>query len=126
MDLSGLKARDIMIEELITANTEDIVATAKLKMVRKGIGGLPVLDDKRLVGIITHRDIVLTGENVMGLRVGDIMTKEVKTVDTGTALKDVVKLMGKTGYQRIPVVERETLVGMITQSCIINALAERL
>jgi CBS domain-containing protein len=126
MDLSGLKARDIMIEELITANTEDIVATAKLKMVRKGIGGLPVLDDKRLVGIITHRDIVLTGENVMGLRVEDIMTKEVKTVDTGTSLKDVVKLMGKTGYQRIPVVEREKLVGMITQSCIINALAERL
>ncbi|RMF90945.1 MAG: CBS domain-containing protein [Methanobacteriota archaeon] len=123
MDLYKLRVEDIMIRDFVTADSSDKVANANLKMVRKGIGGLPVVDESRLVGIITHRDIVLSGENVMGLHVGDIMTKDVRTVESSATIKDVVKLMSETGYQRIPVTEKGRLVGMVTQSCIINALS---
>ena len=126
LDLSNLPISQIMICDPATANANDVVATAKLKMMRKGIGGLPVVDGKKLVGVITHRDIVLAGDGVLGLTVDQVMTKDVRTVCANAGLKDVVELMAETGFQRIPVILAEELVGMVTQSSVVHALAERL
>jgi len=47
-------------------------------------------------------------------------------VDKDTSIKKIVKIMSDTGYQRIPVIENGNLVGLITQSSIIHALAKNL
>jgi CBS domain-containing protein len=121
-----LRAEDIMIKDVVTIGPKEIIASAKLRMTRQGIGGLPVVENGEVKGMITHRDIILSGEEVMKLKVEDIMTKEVVVVDRETSLKEIVNLMRETGYQRLPVVEGKRLVGIVTQSCIINALAEHL
>lgn len=124
--IRNLHAHDIMITEVIVADPDDLVAAAKLKMVRANIGGLPVVKNGKLVGLITHRDILLAGSEAQGLRVGDLMSKDLVVVDKTTHLKKISEIMARTGYQRVPVVENDDMIGLITQSCIIRAVADNL
>lgn len=121
---NNLTAKNIMITKVHVTSPTDLIAAAKLKMMRCNIGGLPVVDDsKRLVGIITHRDILLAGGEALGLKVGDLMTKDLVVADVDTSIMDITKIMADKGYQRIPVVKKGDLVGLITQSSLIRALA---
>ncbi len=121
--IKKLKAEDIMIEEVHVTSPKDLVAAAKLKMMRCNVGGLPVVDDKRIVGIITHRDVLLAGGEALGLKVNDLMTKELYVANRDTPILEITQVMADKGYQRIPVVEDGNLVGLITQSSLIRALA---
>lgn len=117
------QAKDIMIDDVHITSPTDLVAAAKLKMMRCNVGGLPVVDDKRLVGIITHRDVLLAGGEALGLKVEDLMSKDLKVVEPDTPLMEITKIMADKGYQRIPVVENGNLIGLVTQSSLIRALA---
>lgn len=121
--IGNLSAKDIMIREVHVTSPTDLLAAAKLKMMRCNVGGLPVVDEKRLVGIITHRDVLLAGGEALGLKVNDLMSKELYVAEPETPIKDITKVMADKGYQRIPVVENGNLVGLITQSSLIRALA---
>ena len=121
--IKKLKAEDIMIEEVHVTSPKDLVAAAKLKMMRCNVGGLPVVDDKKIVGIITHRDVLLAGGEALGLKVNDLMTKELYVANRDTPILEITQVMADKGYQRIPVVENGNLVGLITQSSLIRALA---
>jgi CBS domain-containing protein len=121
--IKKLKAEDIMIEEVRVTSPKDRVAAAKLKMMRCNVGGLPVVDNNRLVGIITHRDVLLAGGEALGLKVNDLMTKELYVANRETPILEITRVMADKGYQRIPVVENGNLIGLITQSSLIRALA---
>ncbi len=121
--IKKLQANDIMIEDVHVTSPNDLVAAAKLKMMRCNVGGLPVVDDKKLVGIITHRDVLLAGGEALGLKVGDLMSKELYVANKDTPIMEITKVMADKGYQRIPVAENGILVGLITQSSLIRALA---
>ncbi len=115
-----------MITEVVVSAPKDLVAAANLKMVRANIGGVPVVKNEKLIGLITHRDILLAGGEALKLKVEDLMSKDLVVVNRNTHLKDISKIMADTGYQRIPVVEEDRLIGLITQSCIIRAVADYL
>lgn len=121
--IEKLHAADIMIEDIHITSPNDLVAAAKLKMMRCNVGGLPVVDDKKLVGIITHRDILLAGGEALGLKVNDLMSKDLYVANKDTPILEITKVMADKGYQRIPVAENGDLVGLITQSSLIRALA---
>lgn len=122
--IKNLYARDIMITDLVVSAPEDLIAAANLKMVRANIGGVPVVDNKKLIGLITHRDILLAGGEALKLKVKDLMSKELVVVHKDSHIKDISKIMADTGYQRIPVVEDDNIIGLITQSCVIKAVAD--
>ncbi|MBI5680341.1 MAG: CBS domain-containing protein [Methanobacterium sp.] len=121
--IKKLHARDIMIEDVQITSPNDLVAAAKLKMMRCNVGGLPVVDEERLVGIITHRDVLLAGGEALGLKVDDLMSKDLYVAQKDTPILEITKVMADKGYQRIPVVDGGNLVGLITQSSLIRALA---
>ncbi len=113
-----------MIIDVQTISSNDLIAAAKLKMMRSNVGGLPVLDNERLVGIITHRDILLAGGEALGLKVEELMSKDLRVVEPTTSIKEIVKIMNDEGYQRIPVVQDGKLMGLVTQSSIIRAFSD--
>lgn len=113
-----------MIIDVQTISSNDLIAAAKLKMMRSNVGGLPVLDNERLVGIITHRDILLAGGEALGLKVEELMSKNLRVVEPTTSIKEIVKIMNDEGYQRIPVVQDGKLMGLVTQSSIIRAVSD--
>lgn len=121
--INKLVAEDIMIKDLYVTSRNDVVAAAKLKMMRCNVGGLPVVDKGKLVGIITHRDVLLAGGEALGLKVDDLMSKDLVVAERSTPILDITKIMADKGYQRIPVVDNGILVGLITQSSLIRALA---
>jgi CBS domain-containing protein len=121
--IKKLLAEEIMIEDIHVTSRSDLVAAAKLKMMRCNVGGLPVVDEGKLVGIITHRDVLLAGGEALGLKVDDLMSKDLLVAERDTPIMEVTKIMADKGYQRIPVVDNGDLVGLITQSSLIRALA---
>ena len=122
-------AKDIMIRDVYTIKIGSKVALARLKMMRHGVGGLPVVDDKEtLLGMITQRDIDLAGSDVSHLPVEELMTTRLLKGNEKTTLKEIVDIMVKTGIQRIPIVDDEArLIGLVTQTSVIkHALAYNL
>ncbi len=119
-----LKAKNVMIETVQTISPTDLIAAAKLKMMRSNVGGLPVVNDGKLVGIITHRDILLAGGEAVGLKVEELMSKNLRTAESDTSLVEIIKIMVDEGYQRIPVVQNGKLIGLVTQSSVIRAIAD--
>jgi tRNA nucleotidyltransferase (CCA-adding enzyme) len=116
MEFKGIKARDIMITELMTISPTEKVAAADLIMVRNSIGALPVIDNERMVGIITQDDIMLSrfSISVGGLQVGDLMTRNPNTITPDTPLDKIIEVMVNKQVERLPVVTGEKLVGLVT------------
>jgi CBS domain-containing protein len=121
--IKKLLAKDIMIEDIFVTSRNDLVAAAKLKMMRCNVGGLPVVNEGKLVGMITHRDVLLAGGEALVLKVEDLMSKDLMVAEKDTPIIEVTKIMADKGYQRIPVVDDGNLIGLITQSSLIRALA---
>lgn len=131
-EFSKIKVSNIMIKDpLFTFPNEKISAT-ELLMIRKNIGGLPVVKDRKnmqIVGIITQRDIRLA-RFAMSLdspntNVKDLMTLEPFVVRTNDTLMYVIEMMLGKRIQRLPVVnDSNELIGLVMQNEIIKKLLE--
>jgi CBS domain-containing membrane protein len=126
--LDHILAKDVMIRDIYTIHPTQRVALARLRMLRHGIGALPVVDkDNRLQGIITLRDIDLAGTEAVSLLVVDLMTTILKTGFADTPILTIVETMLKTGIQRIPIVNsRNRLIGLVTQTTVIRTMKKAL
>ena len=121
--MSDILAKNIMRKDVLTIGPDEKIALARLKMLRHGVGALPVIKkDKILVGILTLRDIDFAGREIMDLPVKDLMTKErLKTGNETTTLAQVSDIMIRTGLQRIPIInDQGKLIGLVTQSVVIR------
>lgn len=127
MELKKIRAKDIMIKELITIGSGEKIALADLIMTRNSIGSLPVIDKGKLAGIITQRDIMLARNyEIGGLMTRDLMSKDLITVSPEASLKEILGLMLGKKIERIPVVENGKLVGLIVHAKILKAVYESL
>ena len=116
--------KDIMIRNIHTIRPEAKIALARLKMLRYGVGALPVVDDNDvLVGILTLRDIDLAGELTNDLFAEDLMSTNLITKSESTSIIEIAKTMSESSIQRIPIIDKNgKLVGLVTQSVIIRSL----
>jgi len=116
-------AKDVMIRNIYTIHPNNRVALARLRMLRHGVGALPVIDkEKKLKGIITLRDIDLAGNEASALLVEDLMTASLITESEDTPINEIAATMLQTGIQRIPIVDPDyKLIGLVTQTTIIRA-----
>jgi IMP dehydrogenase len=123
-------AKDVMIKrkDMYTINPKKRIALARLRMLRQGVGALPVVDDNNnLVGIITLRDIDLAGERTNDLFAEDLMTTDVITRGENTSISEIAEAMDQTSIQRIPIIDKDgKLIGLVTQSVVIRSLIAKL
>ena len=103
-----------MILDPVTLSVDKTIREAKKAMANYHISGLPVLDDDKLVGIITNRDIRFETDDNLSVR--DRMTKEnLVTVPVGTTLEEAKKVLQEHRIEKLLVVdEDDSLAGLIT------------
>lgn len=114
-----MKAGTVMTRKVSTVSPGDTVESAAILMARINAGVLPVLSERRLVGLVTDRDIVVralaAGKPVATCTVDDVMTEEVHYCLDDDAVEDVAKRMGELGVRRMPVLDRNnTVIGIIS------------
>ena len=87
-------------------------------MVDRNVGAVPVLDDTKLVGIFSERDImkrvVTEGRNPLTTRIGDVMSTDLATVGPGANSEEAMCLMQTHGVRHLPVCDGRTLVGFLS------------
>lgn len=113
-----LKIKDIMTDQVAFVGPETtIVETARL-MQKHNVGSVPVCEGPNLVGIVTDRDIVVRnvahGKDAGASPVREIMTSTVQSISPEMELNQVTEMMSKQQIRRLPVVENNRLVGMVS------------
>jgi CBS domain-containing protein len=114
--------RDIMNKDVVAVEPEITVKEAAKIMSKFHIGSLVILKNKKIVGIITERDIldsVAQGKDAELTTVEEIMTKNVVTIAPDKNIEDAVNLMAEHKIKKLPVVDVDKLVGIVTASDII-------
>jgi IMP dehydrogenase len=109
------KSESGIIKDPITISPEATINEAVLLMERHEISGIPVTEQRKLVGIVTRRDLQF--EKRMDLRVSDVMTKGDRLITTpeGTTLEGASAIMQRHRIEKLPIVnDRFELQGLIT------------
>jgi CBS domain-containing protein len=120
---------EFMTKDLVTVRESDDLALAESLLRLGGIRHLPVVRDRKLVGILTQRDVLRSGQfgtpAARELPVGQIMTREPTSVRPGMALSQAARLMLERKYGCLPVCEDDgTLVGIVTEADFVRFAAD--
>jgi CBS domain-containing protein len=108
--------REIMTDEVECVTLQDNVFEIATKMKNYDTGFIPVVEGKKLIGVVTDRDLVIRGyaEKRSGsASVKEVMTEQVDTVSPDATIDEAAKLMAQSKVRRLPVVENGELIGVI-------------
>ena len=144
-----MQARDVMVCGVISVGPDIPVQIAANAMVSNCVSALPVIDIyAKLVGIISEGDLIRrveigterhpsgAGETPMpsdslakefvrsrAKRVSDVMTREVITAQPETSLREIANMMERHSIKRVPIVENERVVGIVSRANLLQVLA---
>lgn len=107
----------IMTRNVKTIKSENTIEQSAEIMKKHRIGCLVVVDGENPIGIVTERDIAykVVAEGKGGdTKVGEVMSKNLKTVGEDRSLTDAAKLMAAHVIRRLPVVKKGKLIGIVT------------
>lgn len=149
-----LKVRDAMTTDVIVVNPDTPVKEIAEIMLKNRIGGVPVVENERLVGIVTEEDLIMKNVRIhfptyiqlldaviyleslkkyeeelrraVGATAKDVMSKELVTISPDASLEDAATLMVEKGISRLPVVENDKLVGIVTKRDILRHISKEL
>ena len=111
--------RDVMTPNPECVSEKDSIRDAARIMKDQDTGVVPVVDGRKIIGLITDRDIVVRGlaegKNLEDCRVNELMTKSVRSVREDADVNEVLNLMSKAEIRRVPVVNgSDELVGIVS------------
>jgi CBS domain-containing protein len=117
----GQNVQDVMTKDPGTVEVSAPIIQAAEIMLREDVGSVPILEEGRLVGMLTDRDIVLRvvaeGRDARTITCGDIASRQLATIDPQQPLQEALRLMGEHQVRRLPVVEEDgRLVGIVAQA----------
>jgi CBS domain-containing protein len=144
-----MRAHQIMTRPVITVTPETPIVEAANTMLQRHVSGLPVVDKAgKLVGIISEGDFIRRSEigtqrkrgrflefilgsgkeatdfvHEHGRKIAEVMTPDPLTIDEQTDLEKIVELMEKNDVKRLPVMRGDTLVGIVSRSNLLQAVA---
>lgn len=140
-----MRVAELMTTDVVTVRTETPLRDAAALLAKKRISGLPVVDDDgHVVGVLSEADILVKaggatrGHRLLGWllesdvdledkiaakTVGDAMSAPVLTIESDRRVHEAAKLMAAEGINRLPVVENDRLVGIITRADVVRAFA---
>ncbi len=116
---------------VVTIDSKATVAEAIAHLVQNNIGSLPVVDESgRLVGVISERDVLRLmhnrGDAFSRDRIADVMTTRPVTCGPDDEVDEVMGQMSERRIAKVPVVEGDKLVGIVSVGDVIKVMYERL
>jgi CBS domain-containing protein len=144
-----MRAHQIMTRRVITVKADTPILEAANLMLHQHVSGLPVVDEAgKLIGIVSEGDFIRRSEigtqrkrgrwlkilvgpglsafdfvHEQGRKVAEIMTSDLYTTTEDMLLEDVVQLMERQNVKRLPVMRGDVLVGIVTRSDLLRAVA---
>jgi CBS domain-containing protein len=110
--------RDVMSKNPVQLESSGSIEAAARMMRDRDIGDVLVMENRSLCGIVTDRDIVVRvvaeGRDPKTTRLADICSKDVETLSPDASIKEAVDLMMKRSVRRLPVVEGDRPVGIVS------------
>jgi CBS-domain-containing membrane protein len=145
-----MKAADVMTRDVLTVGQDTPVREAIRLMLDNKISGLPVLGDGgKVVGILTEGDLLRRGElgterqrprwlevlmgpgrmageyvRTHGRKVAEVMTTELVSVAGDTSLEELVHLMERHRIKRLPVLDGDVLIGLVSRADLLRSLLQ--
>lgn len=111
-----MKIKDIMTTDVKSVSPNDSISQAALLMEQLNVGSVPVVDNNKVVGIVTDRDIALRnvarGQNP-NQKVSDVMTTNVTSAPPDMDVHSAANIMASNQIRRLPVVDNGNLVGIV-------------
>jgi CBS domain-containing protein len=142
-----MRVSDIMTTKVFTATRDMPLRLAATRMIEYGISGMPVVDEDRVLGVISETDILFkerTAPDRQGLvdwlvhygedppaaklsarTAGDAMTAPAVTIGSGKLVAEAASLLLDLGIDRLPVVDGDQLVGIVTRADLVRAFCRQ-
>ncbi len=125
--------KDLMSKEVISISPYERLVHARRVIIDENVGRLPVIDDERLIGIITSKDLMRAfidfrkcvpekyqKAQIKEVLVEDIMSSNPTYATLDMPISEVAEVMIDTGYNGLPVIDEGKVVGIITQTDILK------
>lgn len=127
--LNKLKVSNLMTSDVLTVTKDEEVVFAFEKLMKNKISAMPVLDDDKMVGIVTATDLghnLILDKYQLGTLVKDVMVKNVAYVVPDDTIQTAIVTMSKNApgnaiLNQLPVIDNGSLVGIISDGDIIKA-----
>jgi len=120
-----MKVAEVMNKDVVTCHPSEKLTAIINKFELFHIAGMPVIEKGNLLGIVCQTDILRVAKEgpIQDFVVQDVMTKNVVVVSPTDSAVQVAKLMIEKKINRIPVVENDKIVGIVTRGDLIRAAA---
>ena len=128
--MGGPKVHEVMTDRPRCVTPETPVSEAARLMKSEDVGSLPILEDDKLTGIVTDRDIVIQAiaaeKDPRGMPVREVASSEVVTIGPEEDLSEALKLMASYQVRRLPVVDEDNrLVGIVAQADVAREVKDK-
>ena len=121
---TGVRVMDAMTKGLISIKPEATVAACAKKMISKGVGGILVLENRDLKGIVTEKDmvekIVAKGKDPRRVLAKEIMSRKIVSIAPEEDLYEAMITMRDEEVRRLPVLHNKKPVGLLTAKDILR------
>ncbi len=121
--LKLLKAKDIMMKEVITIGPDILLKKAIKKLLENKVSSMPVVDDTgKMVGIISCEDILnLAFDGYLNnTKVEMVMTKNVVYFKPDTNIEEIALAISRNHFHRVPIIENGRIVGIVSRTDIVK------
>jgi CBS domain-containing protein len=108
--------KEIMTKDCVTVTMQDNVYEIAVKMKEHGVGFIPVVEGKKIVGVVTDRDLVVRGladKREGSTAVEKVISKNITSIPSNTTVDEAARIMAKDQVRRLPVVDNGELVGIV-------------
>lgn len=111
-----MKLYEIMSRHMITCDVTDFVVDAAKKMKKNEIGFLPIVQDQKIVGVITDRDIVIhaLANSAKQEEIASYMTHHIISIASESSLEEALKMMRENKVKRLLVTQKDAVVGIVS------------
>ncbi len=119
-----MKVRECMCNEVACVNPNSTISDVAKLMLDRHVGCIPVCDNDKVVGLVTDRDLILRSlaceKDIKKTPVSEVMTTKVFNVSPDAEVSEARKIMCDCQIRRVPVIENDMLVGIITLGDLAN------